>query len=95
MLYYAKFKLSREDIRSIITDEILPFFDVVDVTERVRGVCRDPYDDMVRSVAVSAGASSIVYEPRTVPTNAAAFPMHPSATISRIDRPHPQSPGKE
>lgn len=60
MLHYPKFALTTDEITTIIEDEILPFFDVVDVEEKVDGVCRDPYDDMFLAVAVSAWASWIV-----------------------------------
>ncbi|KAF0216011.1 MAG: PilT domain-containing [Geobacteraceae bacterium] len=60
VLHYPKFALTADEITTIIEDEILPFFDVVDVKEKVGGVCRDPYDDMFLAVAVSARASWIV-----------------------------------
>ena len=60
MLHYPKFALNADEIRAIIEDEIMPFFDVVDVKERVDGVCRDPYDDMFLAAAVNARAAWIV-----------------------------------
>jgi len=60
VLHYPKFALTADEIKAIIEDEILPFFDVVDVAENADGVCRDPYDDMFLAVAVSAQASYIV-----------------------------------
>lgn len=60
VLHYPKFAMTADEITAIIEDEILPFFDVVDVEEKVDGVCRDPYDDMFLAVAVSARASWIV-----------------------------------
>jgi putative PIN family toxin of toxin-antitoxin system len=60
VLEYPKFSLSRAEIQSIIEDEILPFFEVVEVQENVRGVCRDPDDDKFISCAVSGEADWIV-----------------------------------
>ena len=60
VLHYPKFALTAGEIKAIIEEEILPFFDVEDVDEKADGVCRDPYDDMFLAVAVSAHASFIV-----------------------------------
>jgi len=60
VLHYPKFALNADEIRAIIEDEILPFFDVVDIKEKVDGVCRDPHDDMFLTAAVNARAAWIV-----------------------------------
>jgi uncharacterized protein len=60
VLHYPKFALNADEIRAIIEDDILPFFDVVDVKEKVDGVCRDPNDDMFLAAAVNARAPWIV-----------------------------------
>jgi uncharacterized protein len=60
VLGYPKFKLSKEDIQAIIENEILPFFEAIDITENIKGVCDDPDDDMFLSAAVNAKASLIV-----------------------------------
>jgi uncharacterized protein len=60
VLHYPKFALNADEIRAIIEDEIIPFFDVVDIKEGVDGVCRDPYDDMFLAAAVNARAAWIV-----------------------------------
>lgn len=60
VLHYPKFALNADEIRAIIEDEIIPFFDVVDIKEGVDGVCRDPYDDMFLAAAVNAKAAWIV-----------------------------------
>jgi putative PIN family toxin of toxin-antitoxin system len=44
----------------ILREEILPFFEVMEVREKVKGICRDPGDDKFISCAVSAGADFIV-----------------------------------
>ena len=60
VLHYRKFALTEEEIRAIIDDEILPYFDVVDIKEEVTGVSRDPDDDQFLTVAINAGAGCIV-----------------------------------
>ena len=60
VLHYPKFALTADEIQTIIEDEILPFFEVVDIKKSINGVCRDPYDDMFLSVAVNARAAWIV-----------------------------------
>jgi putative PIN family toxin of toxin-antitoxin system len=60
VLEYPKFSLSRAEIKSLLECEILPFFEVVTVSQRVEGACRDPGDDKFISCAISAGADCIV-----------------------------------
>jgi putative PIN family toxin of toxin-antitoxin system len=60
VLEYPKFSLSRAEIESLIEDEILPFFEVVNVTKHVKGACRDPGDDKFISCALSANADAII-----------------------------------
>lgn len=59
-LEYPKFSLTAEERDSILIDEILPFIEVVEITEPVIGVCRDASDDAFLSCAVAAGADMIV-----------------------------------
>jgi len=60
VLEYPKFSLAPDEIQSIIENEILPFFEVVEIQENVRGVCRDPGDDKFIACAVSAPADFLV-----------------------------------
>jgi putative PIN family toxin of toxin-antitoxin system len=60
VLSYPKFALRDYEMQSIIENEILPFFEVIELKEKVRGVCRDPHDDKFLSVAVSAKVAWIV-----------------------------------
>ncbi len=60
VLNYPKFALAKQDIKAIIEDEILPFFEVVEVTEEIQNICRDPKDDIFLPVALSGEASWIV-----------------------------------
>jgi putative PIN family toxin of toxin-antitoxin system len=60
VLEYPKFSLSQEEINTIIGNEILPHFEVVEVTKDIKGVCRDPADDKFISCALSASADIIV-----------------------------------
>ena len=60
VLDYPKFGLSKEEKVEMIAEEMLPFFEVVEVRQEVKGICRDPADDKFISCAVSAGADFIV-----------------------------------
>lgn len=60
VLAYPKFSLTMGEIKTIIEDEILPFFEVIDVREKIGGLCRDPEDDKFLACALSASANYIV-----------------------------------
>jgi len=60
VLQYAKFSLAPDEIQSIIENEILPYFKVVEIKENVRGVCRDPGDDKFLACARSGAAHFIL-----------------------------------
>jgi len=60
VLEYPKFSLSRAEMKSLIEHEILPFFEVVNVSKHVKGACRGPEDDKFISCAISANADCIV-----------------------------------
>jgi putative PIN family toxin of toxin-antitoxin system len=60
VLEYPKFSLFRTEIKSLVEYDILPFFEVVNVSKHVKGACRDPGDDKFISCAISASADWIV-----------------------------------
>jgi putative PIN family toxin of toxin-antitoxin system len=60
VLEYPKFSLTGKEIKAIIEDEVLPFFDTVDMTHDAKGACRDPEDDKFLTCALSASADYIV-----------------------------------
>ncbi|MBN2299107.1 MAG: putative toxin-antitoxin system toxin component, PIN family [Deltaproteobacteria bacterium] len=60
VLSYSKFNLSDYEIKTIMEDEILPFFMVTEIKEEVSGICRDPNDDIFLTAAYNAQASIIV-----------------------------------
>lgn len=60
VLEYQKFGLTKGEIRTIIKEEVLPFFEVVEITGEVSGVCRDPDDDKFIACALAASADFIV-----------------------------------
>ena len=60
ILEYPRFSLTNTEIKSIIEEEVLPFFKVTEITDQVRDVCRDPDDDKFISCAISASADFIV-----------------------------------
>lgn len=60
VLEYPKFRLEKEEIRVLIEEETLPFFEVVDA-QPSRGVsCRDPEDEKFLACASAASADFIV-----------------------------------
>jgi len=60
VLEYPKFKLTEREIKSIIEEEVLPFFEIVETTVKVRAVCKDSDDDKIVACAISAAADFIV-----------------------------------
>jgi putative PIN family toxin of toxin-antitoxin system len=60
VLGVPKFSLTQEERDSIIENEILTYFEIVEVVKEVKGVCRDPEDDKFISCAISASADYIV-----------------------------------
>lgn len=60
VLTYGRFALKDPEIRVLIEEEVLPWFEVVESGEEIRGVCRDPGDDIFLSCAVAGGADAIV-----------------------------------
>lgn len=60
VLAYPKFSLTEKERRTIIEDDILPFFEVIEVQEEISGSCRDPEDDKFLACAISASADYII-----------------------------------
>lgn len=60
MLEYPKFSLTEDEIKTIMEDDVLPFFEIVKLTDNVSGVCKDQGDDKFLSCALSASADLIV-----------------------------------
>ncbi len=60
VLEYPKFSLTRQEIKVIIEEEVLPYFEVIEIADTVKGICRDADDDKFIACAVSAGADFIV-----------------------------------
>jgi len=60
VLAYPRFDLTESEIRVLIEDEVLPYFDIVETREDIRGACRDPEDDIFLSCAVAAGVDAVV-----------------------------------
>ncbi len=59
-LEYPKFSLTAQEMKVIIEEEVLPFFEVIEVADKIKGVCRDADDDKFITCAVSASADFIV-----------------------------------
>lgn len=60
VLSYPKFRLSAAEITMLIEEELLPYAEVVEVTEDTTGACRDPEDDKFLALAASGKAACIV-----------------------------------
>lgn len=60
VLAYPKFALTVREIKAILEEEILPYFDIVEPAEETTGITRDPDDDKFLSCAVSGKAECIV-----------------------------------
>jgi putative PIN family toxin of toxin-antitoxin system len=60
VLDYPKFRLSAAEINMIIEEEVLPYAQVIEVTESAAGVCRDSHDDKFLAIAAAGEASYLV-----------------------------------
>lgn len=60
VLAYPKFRLSTEEIRSLLSVGLLPFVETVEVLTRPRVVREDPSDDEFLACAASAKANLLV-----------------------------------
>lgn len=60
VLEYPKFSLTEQEIRAIIEEEILPYFEIEEVVDNISGICMDTDDDKFIACAVSASADFIV-----------------------------------
>jgi putative PIN family toxin of toxin-antitoxin system len=60
VLAYPKFSLSPGEIQGIIENEILPYFEVVEISQNIRGVSRDPEDDKFIACGICGSADFIV-----------------------------------
>ena len=60
VLAYPKFAFTPDEVRALLEGEILPFFEVVEAVEDVKGVCADPADDKFLACALSASADYLV-----------------------------------
>jgi putative PIN family toxin of toxin-antitoxin system len=60
VLAYPKFALTQDEIRAMLEGEILPFFEVIEVREDVKGICADPADDKFLACALAASANYLV-----------------------------------
>lgn len=60
VLSYPKFRLTEEEIKIIVEEEILPYFEVAEPIRKIKGTCRDPEDDKFIECALSGAAEFIV-----------------------------------
>lgn len=59
VLSYPKFQLTDEERRTLVEEECLPYFEVVEVTETKR-LCLDPDDDKFLACAAATRAGHLV-----------------------------------
>lgn len=60
VLEYPKFSLTRQEINLIIEEEVFPYFEIIEIMDKVKKVCRDGDDDKFIACAVTAPADFIV-----------------------------------
>jgi putative PIN family toxin of toxin-antitoxin system len=60
VLSYPKFSLSPTELQAIIDIEILPYFEVVEITCEIVDTCRDRHDDKFLAVAANGMASWLI-----------------------------------
>ncbi len=60
VLAYPKFSLTEEEIKMIIEEYVLPFFEVVKPEESITGICNDLDDDKFLTCALSGRAEFII-----------------------------------
>jgi uncharacterized protein len=60
ILHYPKFSLREDEMRTILEDEVLPFFEAIEVEDKIGRTCRDSQDDKIIACAVAAQADYIV-----------------------------------
>ena len=60
VLAYPGFELEKEEITSIVNNEILPYIEAVKITRRIEGICPDGRYDMFLACAVNGQAEAII-----------------------------------
>ncbi len=60
VLTYPKFQLYEEEINYLLYQEILPFFDIIDVQQGPQILEKDPQDDKFIRCALAANAINII-----------------------------------
>ena len=60
VLTYPKFKLLEEEINYLLYQEILPFFDIIEVQQGLQILEKDPQDDKFIRCALAANAVYII-----------------------------------
>jgi len=60
VLEYPKFSLTVQEIKVIVEEEMLPYFEIIEVADNIRDRCRDADDDKFIACAVAASADFIV-----------------------------------
>ncbi len=60
VLEYPKFSLTVQEIKAIVEEEVLPFFEIIEIAGKITKACRDSDDDKFIACADSGSADFIV-----------------------------------
>ena len=60
VLEYPKFSLTVQEIKVIVEEEMLPYFEITEVADNIRDRCKDADDDKFIACGVAASADFIV-----------------------------------
>jgi len=60
VLAYPKFKLAKQEIKSVIEQELLPFVEPVKVSKAIRVIAEDPSDDKFLALAIDGKANLVL-----------------------------------
>ena len=60
VLAYPKFKLAKQEIKSVIEQELLPYVEPVKVSKAIRVIAEDPSDDKFLSLALGGKSDFII-----------------------------------
>jgi putative PIN family toxin of toxin-antitoxin system len=60
VLAYPKFKLAKQEIKSVIEQELLPFVEPVRVSKATRVIAEDPSDDKFLALAIEGKANLVL-----------------------------------
>ncbi|MBI5586272.1 MAG: putative toxin-antitoxin system toxin component, PIN family [Deltaproteobacteria bacterium] len=60
VLTYPKFALTPDELLVLLEEEILPYFEIINVRQEVKSICRDSQDDIFLSCVLASGADFLI-----------------------------------